>query len=246
MKHLINIYLRILLSILASGIVLLGCLKSKAPLSDLELYDRGTNAFEKDQYQKSREYFQQIEDLYPDSQYLAIARVGIANTYYQESNYSEAIIAYQKVLEFYPMDKLAEWSQYRIGLSHFWQMLPSDRDQEETNKACTAFEKFLTQYPKSQLIEEAKAKYQVCQDRLADNEMYIARFYFKNKAYEAAINRLQGILMNYPQFTGKDEVFYYLAKSYRETSQKELEQETINTLIKEYRDSEFIKKLRKE
>lgn len=172
--------------------------------------------------------------------------MGIANTYYEEGSFDEAIAEYQKILEFYPLGKLSDWSQYRIGLSHFRQIMEEYRDQEETRKACSAFETFLSQYPKSSLIHEAEEKYQICRDRLAGNELCIAKFYFKNKSYVVTINRLQELLAQYPQFSRKDEVFYYLAKSSKKTGNKELEKEAVQTLTSQYRNSEFSRKWLKE
>jgi len=223
-----------------------GCTKREKVLSDFDLYRGGINSFEKEKYQDARKSFQDIESLYPESRYLSLARVGVANTYYEEGSYDEAVIEYQKILEFYPLGKLSDWSQYRIGMCHFLQMLPEDRDQEETRKACSAFETFLAQYPKSPLVNEAREKYKICRDRLGSSELSIARFYFKSKAYGVAIGRLQEILARYPQFSRKDEVFYYLAKSAEKSGNKELEKESIQTLTSQYGDSPFTRKLLEE
>ncbi|MEW5801842.1 MAG: outer membrane protein assembly factor BamD [bacterium] len=223
-----------------------GCTKQEKVLSDFDLYKGGTSSFEKEKFQEARKYFQDIEVIYPESRYLSLARVGIANTYYEEGLYDEAIIEYQKVLEFYPLGKLSDWSQYRIGMCHFLQILPEDRDQEETRKACSAFETFFSQYPKSPLVNEAREKYQILRDRLGGNELYVAKFYLKNKSYQVAISRLQGILVQYPQFSRKDEVLYYLAQSFRKSGNKELEEEMGRTLTSQYPDSPFTRKLLQE
>lgn len=240
------ISLSVFLALFLCLICVWGCTKQEKVLSDFELYNKGMDTFEAEKYLEARKYFQEIEDLYPNSQYLSFARVGIANTHYEEGVYDEAILAYQKIFEFYPLGKLSEWSQYRIGMSHFRQILEEDRDQEETRNACSAFEKFLVQYPKSPLVNEAQENYQICKGRLAGSELHIAEFYFKNKAYGAAINRLQSILINYPLFTRKDEVLYYLARSYEKEGDEALKKETIKKLIDQYHDSEFTKKLLKE
>lgn len=223
-----------------------GCTKQERLLSDVELYNLGTGAFERSRYQKAREYFQQVEDIYPESQYLSMVRVGVANTHYEEGAYEEAIMEYQRVLEFYPVGKVSEWSQYRIGMSYVQQMLSEDRDQESTQKAYQAFEKFLSLYPKSPLTNKAQDKYHLCRNQLAGHELYIAKFYFKKKAYQATIYRLQGILTQYPDFERKDEVFYYLAKSYNQEGKADQEQEMTQLLFDKYKDSEFTQRIIKE
>ncbi|MEW6381782.1 MAG: outer membrane protein assembly factor BamD [bacterium] len=223
-----------------------GCTKQERVRSDFELYQGGMNLFEKKKYLEARQDFQDIEVLYPESRYLSLARVGIANTYYEEGAYDEAVLEYQKILEFYPLGKLSDWAQYRIGMCHFLQMLPEDRDQEETQKACSAFETFLAQYPKSPLVAEAREKYRICKDRLGGNELYIARFYLKSKSYEVAIARLQEVLNSYPQFSRKDEVFYYLARAAEKSGKRELEKEAEKTLTGQYPDSPFTQRLLRE
>ncbi|MCL6582169.1 MAG: outer membrane protein assembly factor BamD [bacterium] len=220
-----------------------GCTKQERVRSDFELYQGGMNLFEKKKYLDARKQFQDIEVLYPESRYLPLARVGIANTYYEEGAYYEAAVEYRKVLEFYPLGKLSDWAQYRLGMCHFKQMLSEDRDQEETQEACSAFETFLAQYPKSPLVNEAREKYQICKDRLGSHELSIAKFYLKSKYYEVAIARLQEILSHYPQFSRKDEVFYYLAKAAGKSGKRQLEKEAVQTLISQYPSSRFTQRL---
>ena len=61
------------------------------------------------------------------------------------------------------------------------------------------------------MFNEAQNHYQICRNRLAGNELYIAKFYYKNKAYGAAINRLEEILAVYFHFKKKDVPTYGIA-----------------------------------
>ena len=73
--------------------------------ADRLLFERGTAALEEGDWQRAREYFVQIRDNYPQSQYRAEARLSIGDTYEGEGTadaYVQALDEYQDFLSLYP------------------------------------------------------------------------------------------------------------------------------------------------
>jgi outer membrane assembly lipoprotein YfiO len=78
-------------------------------------------------------------------------------------------------------------------------MLTIDRDQTETVKSIRSFEDFLRMYPNSTYSNEANENLKQSKILLAQNGIYIGKFYLKkNKWHEAACKRFKEIKAGFP------------------------------------------------
>lgn len=64
----------------------------------------------------------------------------------------------------------------------------------------------------------------------------------KRKAYKGGLDRLQEILDTHPQFSRMDEVYYWMGEAYVKLNETAKAQEAFNKVLKEYPESEFVKK----
>jgi outer membrane protein assembly factor BamD len=55
----------------------------------------------------------------------------------------------------------------------------------------------LREHPDSAYSNKAGKKIEECRELLAKHELYVARFYFKSKHYEAALGRFEDLLAGY-------------------------------------------------
>ncbi|HEY1302876.1 MAG TPA: outer membrane protein assembly factor BamD, partial [Vicinamibacterales bacterium] len=81
------------------------------PEPDKFLFERGTEELDKRRWIVSREYFRQLVDSYPQSQYRADAKLGVGDTYLGEGSaesYVLAINEFREFLSFYPTHKRAD------------------------------------------------------------------------------------------------------------------------------------------
>ncbi len=69
-------------------------------------------------------------------------------------------------------------------------------------------------YPKSEYVDDAKAKIQVTMDQLAGKEMSVGRFYLHRHNYTAAINRFRNVLTYYQTTRHSEEALYRLVEAY--------------------------------
>lgn len=184
--------------------------------ADRLLFERGTAALEEGDWRRAREYFVTIRDTYPQSEYRAPARLSIGDTYEGEgtaAGYVQALDEFQDFLNLYPTHERAGYAQYKVGLVHFQQMRRAERDQTETMAAVEAFERFITLYPTDALMPEARARLREALDRLSRHDFVVGYFYFRLKNYAGAVSRFREIIDNDPGYTGRDEVYFYLAES---------------------------------
>ena len=120
---------------------------------------------------------------------------------------------YREFLTFYPTNPRADYAQYKLAMTHFEQMRAPERDQTETQSALREFQIFFERYPMSPLIGEVRMKWREARDRLSSAEFRVGIHYFRIKWYPGAIPRFRQVLSDDPAFTGRDEVYFYLAES---------------------------------
>ena len=191
--------------------------------ADNLLFERGTAALEEGDWRVARQYFVQIRDNYPQSQYRASARIGIGETYEQEGGFEASLRAleeFQDFLSLYPTHPRAPYAQYMVGFVHFQQMRRAERDQTETRSAISAFEDFISQYPPDhELMPQVRDRLRDARDRLSEHDFTIGRFYHRIETYAGAISRFRQILNNDPAYTRRDEVYFYLAEALTDIQQ---------------------------
>ncbi|MBI4477008.1 MAG: outer membrane protein assembly factor BamD [Acidobacteria bacterium] len=215
--------------------------------ADKFLYDRGTQALQDRKWLVARDYFRQLVDNYPQSQYRPDAKLGLGDTYIGENTSESLILAaneFREFLTFFPRHARADYAQYKLGMSHFEQMLGPDRDQTETKAALKELEAFVARFPDSSLMPEVKDKLRQTRDRLSESHYRVGLFYFRSRWYVGAIDRFRQVLKEDPEYTSRDAVYFYLAESLVKVEKTPEALPYYQRLIDEFQQSEFLEKAR--
>jgi outer membrane protein assembly factor BamD len=167
-------------------------------------------AFNKRDYYKAVEDFQTIKDRYPFSQYAVLAQLKLGDSHFNLGQYAEAIYEYEEFMKLHPENEAVSYVLYQTGMCYFNQMKNIDQDPANTQKAAAEFQRLIQNYPDSPFRVKAENRLVVCLKNLAEYELYIARFYFKNKKYRAAKSRFEGILKNFPDLGQHKEAMHYI------------------------------------
>ncbi|MGA3292647.1 MAG: outer membrane protein assembly factor BamD [Candidatus Acidiferrales bacterium] len=189
---------------------------------DKVLYDRAVNDVKHHRYVEARLSFQTLINTYPDSEYLAKAKLGTADSYYNEggtSNLTQAVEEYKNFIVFFPFLDEAAYAQMQVGMAHYRMMDKSDRDNSQAESAENEFQTFLLKYPQSPLLPQAEQDLRNVQEVLADGEFRIARFYYVKRDYRASAARLIEVTQRYPLYSGSDEALSMLGSVYMRAKQ---------------------------
>lgn len=184
---------------------------------DKILYQKSIGAIDHGHYDVGRLTLQALLNTYPDSEYLAKAKLAIADSYFEQggtAGLTEAEAEYKDFQTFFPTAPEAPMAQYRVAMSHFRLMGKPDRDLTQTRLAQAEFKEFLLKYSDSDLMPRAKARLREVQEVLAQGEYEVARFYFEKHANPAAESRFLEIVNHYPSFSEADHACWYLAQTY--------------------------------
>jgi outer membrane protein assembly factor BamD len=218
------------------------------PEPDRFLFERGSEALNERKWLTAREYFRQLVDVYPQSQFRADAKLGIGDTYIGEGTAEAFVLGineFREFLTFYPTNRRADYAQYKLGMAHFYQMRAPARDQTETREAIRELTIFMDRYPSSPLRDEGAAKLREARDRLSNSEYQVGYHYHRQKWWPGAIERFKGIVERDPSFSNRDAVYFYLADSLERIQRPAEALPYYDRLIKEFEASEFLPEAQK-
>jgi outer membrane protein assembly factor BamD len=159
-------------------------------------------------------YFQEVERLYPYTEFAKRALIMQAFTHHKAKEYPEARDAAQRFLDFYPGDEDAPYALYLMALSYYDQIDDVGRDQGITFQALTGMRDVIETYPDSEYARSAILKFELAFDQLAAKEMEVGRYYLKRRHYAAAINRFRVVVADFQTTTHTAEALHRLVESY--------------------------------
>jgi len=184
---------------------------------DKILYERAMTEIARGRFEVGRLTLQTLLNTYPDSEFLAKAKLAIADSYYNEggiSGLTQAESEYKDFITFFPTAPEAPESQYRAAMCHFRLMGKPDRDRTEARLAEAELKEFLLKYPNSKLMPRVKGRLREVQEVLGQSDYKIAQFYYMKQANRAAVSRFQEIADQYPDFSQADSALWYLGQTY--------------------------------
>lgn len=188
---------------------------SKQP--DKVLFDRAMDALKHNKFEVARLSLGTLINTYPDSEYIARAKLGVADSWYAEGGstaYTQAEIEYKDFQTFFPNMPEASEAQFKIANIHFQEMEKPDRDFTHALRAEDEYRQMILQYPDSKLLPQAKERLLEVQEVLGEREFRVGRFYYLRESYAAAMARLRSLAQKYPLYSKADEAYYLLGQSY--------------------------------
>jgi outer membrane protein assembly factor BamD len=215
----------LVLSVLACALLLAGCRhKVQNPLANIDskqpdkgLYDRAIDSMKHGHYEVARSLLETLINTYPDSEYLARAKLAVGDSWYQEggtASWQQAEAEYKDFQTFFPNLPEASEAQLKVANIHYRQMEKPDRDFAQAMRAADEYKTLIQTYPDSPLVPEAKQHLREVQEVLAERQYRIASFYYLRQNLAASQARLQSLVDSYPLYSKIDEALFTLGQLY--------------------------------
>jgi outer membrane protein assembly factor BamD len=189
---------------------------SKQP--DKVLFDRAMDAMKHNRFDVSRITLQTLINTYPDSEYIARAKLAVADSWYAEGGgaaLAQAEVEYKDFETFFPNMPEAAEAQLKIANIHYQQMEKPDRDFTHAMRAEQEYRQLILQYPDNKkVVAEGRQRLMEVQEVIAEREFRVGRFYYLRGSYPASIARLRSLIDKYPLYSGADEALYLLGQAY--------------------------------
>ncbi|MEM7480646.1 MAG: outer membrane protein assembly factor BamD [Acidobacteriota bacterium] len=186
-------------------------------LSAQEALDEGKTLMADEKFARARRHLSHAFEVEPNSLSGREALLLLADSYYLDGgaiNYIQAEAKYRDFLNRFPTSNLAAYAQYQIANSLAERMEKPDRDQTATEKALQAFRELIRLYPTSDYTAEAREQINKVLDNLAEHEFVVGDYYRRRPVLIAAIQRFEGLLASYPNYSERDKVLYHLGLTY--------------------------------
>src|SRR6266851_2399198 len=204
---------------------------------DKVLYNRALEDIKHGRQEVGRLGLQTLINTYPDSEYLAKAKLGIADSYYKEGgtpNMTQAIQGYKDFIVFFPFLPEAAYAQLQVANAHYQQMAKPDRDRTEAKAAEEEYQTFLSKYPKDPLAPRAEQRLRDVQEVIAEGDYRIGYFYYVKGDKRAAAARLLSIAKRYPLYSKSDKVLWMLGDIFEKSEHKEVASVYYGQIVKNY------------
>jgi outer membrane protein assembly factor BamD len=226
--------------------------KANSPLShinskqpDKVLYDRAMEAMKEHKYEVARITLQTLINTYPDSEFVARAKLTVGESWYQEGGtaaLAQAETEFRDFITFFPNMAEASEAQLKIADIHYRQMEKPDRDFTHARRAEEEYRQLLLQYPDSKLADTARIRLLQVQEVMAERQFRIQRFYLLRGSFIASIARGRTLTDTYPLYSHSDEALFLLGQAYERQGDRTriapgLPEPLKQKLVKEYLDS---------
>lgn len=196
------------------GLVLtlsVGCFgKKQNPLAP-ELAQKAMKEYNKKRYNQAIETFEKLLDWYPFDKLATLAEFKIAEAHFNMKEYDEAVLYYRDFIKLHPRNEAVPYVMFQIAQAYYKRVDTIDRDQDNAKLALGAFRNLIQKFPDSEYALKAKEPIKECLASIAGHEIYVGRFYYKSKHYEAARARFEGVLKNYPGLGFDEKATEYIA-----------------------------------
>jgi outer membrane protein assembly factor BamD len=229
-----------------------GCATTKPPQfegppeSEAEaLFRRAERRLHRSDYEGAVEAYNDIRNRHPYSSYATRADLRIGDAYFQQESFGASIEAYKGFVQLHPKHDKVDYARFRVARAYYEQMPNSmffmppahQRDLTQTKKAVGELKSFLRQHKDSKYSERADKLLAQARRRLADHELYVARFYYQRDNPGAAANRTQYLLNNYSGLGLDPDALLLMAKSYLELGKRQQAAVALKDILNVHPDS---------
>lgn len=219
--------------------------RPEEPFDPKESFIFANEQIEKKNYEDARAALREVKNKDTSRQIAPLAQLKIADSYVREDEPERGIAEYQTFLEEYPDNQYAPYAQYQIAMVHFNKIQDAERGYGYAAKAIKEFEKLKQMFPRNPYRDVLDLRINQCRNTLAEYEFLVGEFYYKKGSYYAAVERLEGLLKDYPEYKGEANVLFYTGMSYKNLGQNDKAREYLDRLIAKYPSNKIIKKAKK-
>ena len=232
-------------TVLAAALLLAGCRHAKVqnPIANIDskqpdkvLYDRAMDAMKHGKYTVARTLLETLINTYPDSEYIARAKLSVGDSWYAEggtASLQQAEAEYKDFITFFPNLPEAAEAQLKVANIHYRQMEKPDRDYHQAIRAEEEYQTLIQQFPDSKLVPEAKQRLREIQEVLAERQFRIAHFYYLRDNLVATQARLRSLIDSYPLYSNIDEALLTLGGIYEKQANAVRQQKNLAANRKE-------------
>ena len=211
------------------------------------LFEKGKALIAKGKYEDGRKYLNHVFETYPNETVGREALLFVADSYLKQKgvkNYTEARYRYRDYLNRYPGAPRRDYARYQFALCYDMEHEKPDRDQTATREAIDQYRNLIREFPDSGYAGAGRERIRQLTDLLAEHDFGVGFFYYRKGATASALSRFTTMEQRFPDYVGRDKLFYYEGRSLERLGRNEEAQRYFARLLQEFPKSDFAKKAR--
>lgn len=209
--------------------------------------------FEDGQFAKASELLTQILPRYRATEEAQELIWMGAQSYYGMKDYMMAGNEFRSYSEIYPMGNHAEEASFLAAMCDYYMSPRAELEQENTRNAIEGFALFMTRYPSSPKVEDARKYVTEMRERLVEKSFFSAKLYYDMKQYKAATVALGNSLKEFPETKYREEMMFLRLNSMylyavnsvpaKQTERYQSALDDYYSFIEEYPESEYSREI---
>ena len=229
------------------GLVMAGCRSHRvddARSGPEVLYARAQKSMRDSSYAQAIKQLENLQSRFPFSEPARQAQIDLIYAYYKNREVDPAIDAADTFIRENPTNPRVDYAYYMKGLVYFerqanflerWFRVDlSRRPPINTKKSFDAFDELIKRYPHSTYVSDARQRMIFLRNRLADFELYVAKYYMRRGAYVGALNRAKFCIENYDGAPAVQDAMKILVQAYTALGMTDLAQVAEKVYVDNY------------
>lgn len=215
-----------------------------------ELYAEAQRALNNRNYTDAIERYRRLTTRYPFGRHAEQAQLDMAYAMHKARQSERAISTLDRFIRTYPTHPNVDYAWYLKGLVNYQEtmgmmrrLFPGqvvDRDQTTARQAFLDFQELIQRFPQSRYVADARQRMVFLRNVMAEHEVVIGEYYYRRKAYIAAINRAKYVIQNYPQAPANINALDLMARAYTRLDMPALAADTREVLRHSYGDDALV------
>ena len=221
-------------------------------MSAAQIYGEGKAFLDAEDYLNAIRYFDILEARYPFGIYSTQSMLDLSYASYKSNLKAEAIVNADRFIRLYPNHPNVSYAYYLRALSNFnkdqnfiTELLGQDPSKYDVSKLRQSFDDFsviVNKFPNTEYAKDSRNRLLYIKNKMAANELYIAKYYIKRSAHIAAIERIKYLLTNYNGTPSTEEGLLILIESYKYLKMNDLASDTARVLKENYPNYTIVNK----
>jgi len=220
-----------------------------------QLYHESKKDLQKGHDNRAVKKLEALNALYPFGAYAEDGLINLVYAYYENDQADEALATADRYLALYPRGNYSDYAYYMKGVIAFKQgfswmqrkagVNPAPRDLSNLKNAYLSFNQLVEDFPQSPYVPDAIARMKYIRNLYAEKDVGIAKFYYERKAYVAAANRANDVVVHYDRSPYVISALVIMVKSYRKLGLTDMANNTLSILETSYPNSRQLLKLKR-
>jgi len=176
-------------------------------------YETAIDFYEEGDFVRAATLLDQVDNIYRGTTKADTVKYYQAKSYFGQRDYMMAGHYFNELSVTYLNSTFREEADFMTGYCYYMQSPRPELDQENTYKAITALQMFMSRYPGSDRIAECREIITELSDKLVEKSYISARLYYDLGYYKSAIIALRNSLIQYPDTRYREELMFLILKS---------------------------------